>query len=56
MLRGYKGYIDGVLVIKVSGGPRRMYYGYPAAEAERNYRAAHGLKGKRISWTLTTPW
>lgn len=40
MLRGYKGYIDGVLVIKVAGGPRRMYYGYPAAEAERSYRAA----------------
>lgn len=56
MLKGFKGYIDGVYIVKVSGCPRVTFWGFPAGEAVQNYRRAHGLKGRHIAWTLATPW
>lgn len=47
---GYKGYSDGVIVIKVDGFPRERFFFYSMREAEKKYRESHGLKHKKITW------
>ena len=51
MLYGYKGYINGVYVIKVYDFPRIRYFFYNAKDAEREYRRDYGLKYKKIIWS-----
>lgn len=51
MLTGSKWYSNGGYYhIKVHGYPGRSYLYFSKREAEKEYREAYGLKGKRIKW------
>ena len=49
-MKGRKGFVNGVYVVKVDGFPRTRFFFFSAREAEREYRRQHGLKGKHIEW------